>query len=195
MPPKRRSARKRAPARPHAQQPSVRLLDLLASPHGREALATLLPVVITTSAWLKLYERRYAATKNPVYALEALALVLGPEVDEPLPAWVKDYLRRVTTRMQKLSRTEIPAGEIAPAIARALEFPRGRRINPFRTLRDHAHDAQIAAEVSAQLEGGAKLDGVLATVAEQHPARCDRQPPCKRSRSTVARIWKRFQPR
>jgi hypothetical protein len=46
----------------------------------------------------------------------------------------------VALNFQALSRSEIPARDLAASIMRALEFDRPRGRNPFRELTDVAHD-------------------------------------------------------
>jgi len=57
----------------------------------------------------------------------------------------------VALNFQALSRSEIPARDLAASIMRALEFDRARGRNPFRELTDVAHDLVIASDVRFRL--------------------------------------------
>ena len=145
---RRRPVPASAPVTPRPRNPLF-LLDLIAlSGHS----VPMKPhVSITTDAWLRYFESRYTETKNPVFAWEAIAWALVDDV--PFPMWVTDYLWRAATRMRALSRIDIPTGEIPPPIARALEFPRQRRVNPFRALSATVHDARSRTRCTGKLCG------------------------------------------
>ena len=85
---------------------------------------------------------------------------------------------------------------ITNAVYHALEFtPAGRRgpENPFRMITETSHDVAIATSVLFARRQGHKLDFAFDSVAREHPSCCDLDPPCASiSRSTVARLWKRY---
>jgi hypothetical protein len=100
--------------------------------------------------WLAYFEARYVDTANPVFVWEVIAQALGH--GRPLPAAAIEYLIRVATQMQRMSRLEIPDDALAPAVYRALEFVPTRGVNPFRAITDMSHDLVIAGDVWLQLD-------------------------------------------
>ena len=183
----RRSSRARVSARAKPRTPaslpppSDTVLDLIAEyAGGGPALDASSPVV---DGWLAYFERKYHETHNPIFAWEAIGLAIGGE--RPMPLWLVAYLTRVAAQMHAMSRETIPEQELPPAIARALEFPTARGVNPFRTITDTAHDLLIAFEVLEEIRGGKKPDFAVIDVARDHAV----------SRSTVERCWKRYRSR
>lgn len=144
--------------------------------------------------WLTYYEAQYRETKNPVFAWEALNLVMvGGGVS--MPEWLTDYFYRASTRLHDMSRTNIPQDEMPSAVYRALEFPSQRGNNPFRAITDVAHDFAIALDVWLHLRQGEKLEFAVVDVARDHPRQCGRSPKCESiSGSTVARHWQKHGP-
>jgi len=95
------------------------------------------------------------------------------------------------------SFTRPSKGDIATVVYRALEFKpagtwRGPE-NPFRTTGETSHEVEIGVSVLFKRRQGHTLEFALDSVAREHPAHCDLDPPCARiSRSTVARLWKKY---
>jgi hypothetical protein len=95
------------------------------------------------------------------------------------------------------SFTRPSKGDIATVVYRALEFkPAGKwrgPENPFRPTGETSHEVEIGVSVLFKRRQGHTLDVAVDSVAREHPSHCDLDPPCARiSRSTVARLWKKY---
>lgn len=142
---------------------------------------------------IEVRRQQYLRTQNPVFVWSALELLLRDR--QPLPAWVRDYLARVATNIDTLSRRRIPRKNEPPrAVYRALEFGKhGAVVNPFAAQADEWHRLNIAIEVWWRLGALEKLDAAIFEVVNTHAQFCTRRPPCRRiSRSTVMRAWEAY---
>ncbi len=134
---------------------------------------------IAAASWLRICREQYRDTHNPVWVWEALTVM---DAATPLPAWVASYLHTTALHLHRLSRTEVPPQRVAAAVQRALGFAPQRGRNPFRAVKQLAHEIAIAGAVARALEdGNTKLDVELTEVARRLGV----------SRSTVARVWRR----
>jgi hypothetical protein len=136
-------------------------------------------------------ERRYRVTKNPLWAFEACAEATSNDL--PLPRWVLEYFHRISVHLCELSRSDIPRkSRIYRAIAKALEFPIGRRgrRNPFAELTDEIHRAWIILAMDYEIGAGHKPYIGAELAAKAHARECDRSG-CRPTPMSVLRLWQR----
>lgn len=141
---------------------------------------------------LEVRRQQYQQTKNPVFVWSAIEIIIREH--RTMPAWVRDYLGRVATNIDTLSRRRIPRKNEPPrAVYRALEFGSQAAVNPFAAQADAWHRLNIAIEVWWRLGALEKLDAAIYQVVKTHAQFCTRRPPCRRiSRSTVMRAWETY---
>lgn len=109
----------------------------------------------------------------------------------------REAIRDLFGESHHSSFTPPSKGDIATVVYRALEFkPAGTwraPENPFRTIGETSHEVEIGVSVLFKRRQGHTLDFALDSVAREHPSHCDLDPPCARiSRSSVARLWKKY---
>ncbi len=148
---------------------------------------------------LSVCQAAFAATRNPIWAWEAVAV--AADAGAALPGWVFDYLRGVAVEIAELSRSNVPRkGKLAVAVYQAVGFePRGRA-NPFKELGKAGHEIGVAYEVfqlheknrREQLNGTAGVGTydwktIFKLTAAEHRRKCD----CAgMGWKTVERYWR-----
>jgi hypothetical protein len=100
---------------------------------------------------LKHLEARYRKSRNPVDAWAAIAEALIPEplIEGPceIPAFAMEYLRRCAIAIHELTTDPPRRDQVAPAIAKALEFSRRGAGTAFTDAHRDAHEFAVAATV------------------------------------------------
>ena len=145
--------------------------------------------------WLRFYEARYAATKNPIFVGEAIAL----SERRPLPPWVHGLSRSRGVGLScHVENESAPRGHPASRLS-----ARWGSRRPKASIRSASSVTRITmcrlrsmctTKYKAGEEAGAWR---LMSVARAHPARCPNHPPLlgPLAAPTVYRCWEEHKSR